>query len=122
MWTQCRHFDQSDNTFALGAKELTVRLDRFSIVAYRRHQGSTIEGVELVIAGHVDVLAHTSEEADKWDEALSARLKAANVTLIPTLTLFSRDDSFIVAGGEIVGHGVTETFCESIRVRSLAPP
>lgn len=55
---------------------------------------STIEGVELVIAGHVDVLAHTSEEADKWDEALSARLKAANVTLIPTLTLFSRDDSF----------------------------
>jgi imidazolonepropionase-like amidohydrolase len=55
---------------------------------------STIEGVELVIAGHVDVLAHTSEEADKWDEALSAQLKAANVTLIPTLTLFSRDDSF----------------------------
>lgn len=55
---------------------------------------STIEGVELVIAGHVDVLAHTSEESDKWDEALSARLKAANVTLIPTLTLFSRDDSF----------------------------
>jgi imidazolonepropionase-like amidohydrolase len=29
-----------------------------------------------------------------WDEALSAQLKAANVTLIPTLTLFSRDDSF----------------------------
>ena len=55
---------------------------------------STIEGVELVIAGHVDVLAHTSEEADKWDEALSARLKVANVTLIPTLTLFSRDDNF----------------------------
>jgi imidazolonepropionase-like amidohydrolase len=55
---------------------------------------STIEGVELVIAGHVDVLAHTSEESDKWDEALTARLKAANVTLIPTLTLFSRDDNF----------------------------
>ncbi len=55
---------------------------------------STIEGVELVIAGHVDVLAHTSEESDKWDEALSARLKGANVTLIPTPTLFSRDDNF----------------------------
>jgi hypothetical protein len=37
---------------------------------------STMEGVELVIAGHVDVLAHTSEEATKWDAALSARLKA----------------------------------------------
>jgi imidazolonepropionase-like amidohydrolase len=44
-----------------------------------------------VIAGHVDVLAHTSEEASKWDATLSAQLKAANVTLIPTLTLFSRD-------------------------------
>jgi imidazolonepropionase-like amidohydrolase len=55
---------------------------------------STIEGVELVLAGHVDVLAHVSEESDKWDEKLSARLKAANVTLIPTLTLFSRDDNF----------------------------
>jgi imidazolonepropionase-like amidohydrolase len=55
---------------------------------------STIEGVELVIAGHVDVLAHTSEEASKWDTALSTRLKAANVTLIPTLTLFSGDGEF----------------------------
>lgn len=55
---------------------------------------STMEGVELVIAGHVDVLAHTSEEGAKWDAALSARLKAANVTLIPTLTLFSRDGEF----------------------------
>jgi imidazolonepropionase-like amidohydrolase len=55
---------------------------------------STMEGVELVIAGHVDVLAHTSEEGSKWDAAVSARLKEANVTLIPTLTLFSRDDEF----------------------------
>jgi imidazolonepropionase-like amidohydrolase len=55
---------------------------------------STTEGVELVIAGHVDVLAHTAEDGAKWDAALSARLKAANVTLIPTLTLFSRDDEF----------------------------
>ena len=55
---------------------------------------ATMEGVELVLAGHVDVLAHTSEEGSKWDDALSARLKAANVTLIPTLTLFDRDDEF----------------------------
>jgi len=46
------------------------------------------------VAGHVDILAHTSEEVDNWEEALSARLKVANVTLIPTLTLFSRDDNF----------------------------
>jgi len=62
---------------------------------------STAEGVELVIAGHVDVLAHTSEEGSKWDAALNARLKAANVTLIPTLTLFSRDDAFDSILGEV---------------------
>jgi imidazolonepropionase-like amidohydrolase len=55
---------------------------------------STMEGVELAIDGHVDVLAHTSEEPGEWNGALSARLKAANITLIPTLTLFSRDDQF----------------------------
>ena len=55
---------------------------------------SNMEGVELVIAGHVDVLAHTSEEPEKWNDAVSARLKAANVTVIPTLTLFSHDDKF----------------------------
>ena len=55
---------------------------------------STIEGVNLVLDGHVDILAHTSEESDKWDEALSLNLKAANVTLIPTLTLFDRNSNF----------------------------
>jgi imidazolonepropionase-like amidohydrolase len=55
---------------------------------------SNAEGVELVLAGHVDVLAHTSEEPERWNDAVSARLKAANVTLIPTLTLFSKDDKF----------------------------
>jgi imidazolonepropionase-like amidohydrolase len=55
---------------------------------------STMEGVELAIAGHVDVLAHTSEEPERWNEMVSARLRAANVTLIPTLTLFSHDEKF----------------------------
>ncbi len=55
---------------------------------------STIEGVKLVLDGHVDILAHTSEESDKWDKALSLRLKAANVTLIPTFTLFDQDKNF----------------------------
>lgn len=53
---------------------------------------STLEGVRLVLAGHVDVLAHTSEEG--WDNTTAAQLKAAHVTLIPTLTLFSHDDDF----------------------------
>lgn len=53
---------------------------------------STLEGVRLVLAGHVDVLAHTSEEG--WDNTTAAQLKAAHVTLIPTLTLFSHDNDF----------------------------
>jgi len=53
-----------------------------------------MEGIQLVLDGHVDVLAHTSEEPSKWDSTIAHRLKAANVTLIPTLTLFDRDQDF----------------------------
>ncbi len=49
---------------------------------------STVEGAELVILGHVDVLAHAVEDLEHWNNSLVARLKAANVSLIPTLTLF----------------------------------
>lgn len=52
------------------------------------------EGVELVLDGHVDVLAHASEEPSKWDSIIARRLKTAHVTLIPTLTLFDRDQDF----------------------------
>jgi imidazolonepropionase-like amidohydrolase len=50
---------------------------------------SLVEGAELVIRGQVDVLAHTVEDPEHWDNSLVTRLKAANVSLIPTLTLFS---------------------------------
>ncbi len=53
---------------------------------------SIVEGVEIVIRGHVDVLAHTVEDPEHWDNSLVARLKAANVSLIPTLTLFSGEN------------------------------
>lgn len=55
---------------------------------------SLIEGVELVLQGHVDVLAHTIEDGDHWNDSIVARLKAANVSLIPTLTLFSGESGF----------------------------
>ena len=55
---------------------------------------TNMDGIELVIAGKVDVLAHTSEEPEKWDSTVARRLKAGNVTLIPTLTLFDRDRDF----------------------------
>jgi imidazolonepropionase-like amidohydrolase len=53
---------------------------------------SLVEGAGIVIRGHVDVLAHTVEDPEHWDDSLVARLKAANVSLIPTLTLFSGEN------------------------------
>lgn len=50
---------------------------------------STIEGIELVLRGHVDVLAHTIEGPNDWNETVVARLKAAKVSLVPTLALFN---------------------------------
>jgi imidazolonepropionase-like amidohydrolase len=55
---------------------------------------TNLDGIELVLAGHVDILAHTIEDPSKWDSTLSRRLNAANVTLIPTLTLFAQDKDF----------------------------
>jgi imidazolonepropionase-like amidohydrolase len=56
---------------------------------------STMEGVELVLAGHVDVLAHTAEKpGEAWNSTLNTRLKSGHITLIPTLTLFSHDQDF----------------------------
>jgi len=55
---------------------------------------STIEGVELILRGHVDVLAHTTEDPAQWNASIVKRLKAADVSLIPTLTLFSGEDDF----------------------------
>jgi imidazolonepropionase-like amidohydrolase len=49
---------------------------------------STLEGIELVLQGHVDVLAHTTEDPERWNATIIQRLRAANVSLIPTLTLF----------------------------------
>ena len=53
---------------------------------------STNEGLEIVLQGKVDVLAHTTEDAVGWSPANVSRLKSANVSLIPTLTLFSGPD------------------------------
>src|SRR5216683_2237142 len=63
---------------------------------------SIVEGVEIVIRGHVDVLAHTVEDTEHWDNSLVARLKAADVSLIPTLTLFSGENGPDAAHEEIL--------------------
>lgn len=49
---------------------------------------SNMAGLEVSLASGVDVLAHTTPFTGPWDEALVARLRAADVALTPTLTLF----------------------------------
>jgi imidazolonepropionase-like amidohydrolase len=49
---------------------------------------SNAEGLQVSLDSGVDVLAHTTPFTGPWDAALVARLRAADVALTPTLTLF----------------------------------
>ncbi len=52
---------------------------------------SDMAGLEVSLASGVDVLAHTTPFSGPWDAALVQRLRAANVALVPTLTLFEAE-------------------------------
>lgn len=52
---------------------------------------SNMAGLEISIASGVDVLAHTAPFSGPWDAALVKRLRAANLALVPTLTLFEAE-------------------------------
>jgi len=49
---------------------------------------SNVEGVQLALDSGVDVLAHTVPQSPPWTPEFASRLKRANLSLIPTLTLF----------------------------------
>ena len=49
---------------------------------------SNQEGLEVSLQSGVDILAHTAPMSGDWSPAFTARLKAAHMALIPTLTLF----------------------------------
>jgi imidazolonepropionase-like amidohydrolase len=53
---------------------------------------SNLEGTKVAIDAGVDVLAHTPERTSGIDDAMLRRMIAQNITIIPTLKLFSRDD------------------------------
>ena len=52
---------------------------------------SSIKGVELSLDAGVDILAHVSTFEGPWHPELIERMKAAHISLIPTLTLFDVD-------------------------------
>jgi imidazolonepropionase-like amidohydrolase len=49
---------------------------------------SNTEGLEVAIQSGVDVLAHTAPMSGDWTSPFAERLRAANLALIPTLTMF----------------------------------
>ena len=49
---------------------------------------TNVDGVRIAIDSGVDVLAHTVPESPPWTSEFTGQLKRANLSLIPTLTLF----------------------------------
>ena len=56
---------------------------------------SNVAGLEVALAAHVDVLAHSIEDMRGWNNSYLTQMKAANMTLIPTLKLFGSDDDLL---------------------------
>jgi imidazolonepropionase-like amidohydrolase len=53
---------------------------------------SNVAGLQVALEAHVDVLAHSIEDMRGWDRSYLTQMKAANMSLIPTLKLFGEDD------------------------------
>jgi imidazolonepropionase-like amidohydrolase len=49
---------------------------------------SNDDGIELALKSGVDILAHTTPMSGPWNPDLVQRIRAGNMALIPTLTLF----------------------------------
>jgi imidazolonepropionase-like amidohydrolase len=96
-----------DIRIVLAATNEAHRLGKLVVV-----HPSNINGVELALAGHVDILGHTIQDPENWTPAVVSRLIAAHVSLIPTLTLFgptgnfsrvvSEVKSYTDAGGQVL--------------------
>jgi imidazolonepropionase-like amidohydrolase len=78
---------------------MQVAIARAAVDEAHRHgqlvfsHSSNLEGTKVAIDAGVDVLAHTPEDTSGIDEAMLRRMIAQHMTIIPTLKLFSRDDS-----------------------------
>lgn len=64
--------------------------------AHRHHlpvfaHPQNVAGLNIAIESGVDVLAHTVPQSPAWTPELVSRLRAANIALIPTLTLFDSE-------------------------------
>jgi imidazolonepropionase-like amidohydrolase len=68
------------------AKAAVQEAHRHSMPVFAHPQN--VDGVNVAIDSGVDVLAHTVPQSPPWTPDFISRLKRANLSLIPTLTLF----------------------------------
>ena len=82
--------DQGDGQVAL----LPVATAKAAVDEAHRHgmrvfaHPTNVEGLRVAINSGVDVLAHTLPQSPPWTPDFTQQLKHANLSLIPTLTLF----------------------------------
>jgi len=75
---------------------LTMPLDLARAIVAESHRAgkpvfahvSNDQGIEVAVQSGVDILAHTTPADDLWSPPFAERLKAANMALTPTLTLW----------------------------------
>jgi imidazolonepropionase-like amidohydrolase len=65
---------------------------------------SNVAGLQVALAAHVDVLAHSIEDMRGWESSYLVQMKAAKMSLIPTLKLFGEDDDIQKILDEVVGY------------------
>jgi len=65
---------------------------------------SSVAGLQVALDAHVDVLAHSIEDMRGWNDSYLTKMKAAHMTLIPTLKLFGADDDIQKILDEVLGY------------------
>lgn len=81
-----------------GGSPLIMRLELVRAITLEAHRHGKLvfshpendAGVNVAVEGGTDILAHTAPAGSKWDESQTMKLKRAKVTLIPTLSLFTK--------------------------------
>ena len=81
-----------------GGPPLIMRLELVRAITAEAHRHGKLvfshpendAGVNVAVNGGVDILAHTAPSGTNWDAARIARMKGLGITLIPTLSLFTK--------------------------------
>ncbi|HYP02660.1 MAG TPA: amidohydrolase family protein, partial [Pyrinomonadaceae bacterium] len=81
-----------------GGSPLIMRLELVRAITSEAHRHGKLvfshpendAGVNVAVDGGADILAHTAPTGSKWDQTQITKMKRAKITLIPTLSLFTK--------------------------------